>query len=65
MKPFFVFSGQGAQAVGMGRDIFENSAAAKVVFNAADEALGYSISDVIFNGPDDKLTQTIYCQPAI
>ena len=65
MKPFFVFSGQGAQAVGMGRDIFENSAAAKAVFNAADEALGYSISDVIFNGPDDKLTQTIYCQPAI
>ncbi len=65
MKPFFVFSGQGAQTVGMGKDIMENSAAAKTIFSTADEALGYSISDIIFNGPEDKLTQTIYCQPAI
>ena len=65
MKVFFVFSGQGAQFPGMGRDLAENSAAAKAVFDAADNALGYSISDIIFNGPEDKLTQTIYCQPAI
>ena len=65
MKAFFVFSGQGAQFPGMGRDIADNSAAARAVFEAADQALGYSISDIIFNGPEDKLTQTIYCQPAI
>lgn len=65
MKPFFVFSGQGAQTVGMGKDLAENSAAAKAIFDTADAALGYSISDIIFNGPEDKLTQTIYCQPAI
>ncbi|MBQ4329701.1 MAG: ACP S-malonyltransferase [Lentisphaeria bacterium] len=65
MKPFFVFSGQGAQCVGMGKDLAENSAAAKAVFDTADAALGYSISDIIFNGPEEKLTQTIYCQPAI
>ena len=65
MNAFFVFSGQGAQFPGMGRDLAENSAAAKAVFETADSALGYSISDIIFNGPEDKLTQTIYCQPAI
>ena len=65
MKPFFVFSGQGAQTVGMGKDLVENSAAARAIFDAADEALGYSISDIVFNGPEEKITQTIYCQPAI
>ena len=40
MKPFFVFSGQGAQTVGMGKDLFENSAAARAIFDAADKALG-------------------------
>lgn len=65
MKAFFVFSGQGAQFPGMGKDIAENSAAAKSIFEAADNALGYSLSDIIFNGPSEKLTQTIYCQPAI
>ena len=49
MKAFFVFSGQGAQFPGMGRDIADNSAAARAVFEAADQALGYSISDIIFN----------------
>lgn len=65
MKPFFVFSGQGAQFAGMGKDLAAYSVAAKNIFNAADQALGYSLSDIIFNGPDEKLTQTIYCQPAI
>ena len=48
MKAFFVFSGQGAQFPGMGRDIADNSAAARAVFEAADQALEYSISDIIF-----------------
>ncbi len=65
MKPFFVFSGQGAQFAGMGKDLAVNSTAAKAIFDTADQTLGYALSDIIFNGPDEKLTQTIYCQPAI
>ncbi len=65
MKSFFVFSGQGAQAVGMGRDLYESSAAAKDIFNQADAALGWSISSICFDGPAEKLTESKYCQPAI
>ena len=65
MKAFFVFSGQGAQAVGMGRDLCESSAAAKACFDEADSVLGYSLSDIIFNGPIEKLTESTYCQDAI
>lgn len=65
MKAFFVFSGQGAQFAGMGKDLAENSGAAKKIFDSADQVLGYSLSDIIFNGPDEKLTRTVYCQPAI
>ena len=64
-KIAFVFSGQGAQTVGMGRDLFESSAAARKVFEEADEVLGYKLSDIIFNGPIEKLTESIYCQDAI
>ena len=65
MKLAWIFSGQGAQSVGMGRDLYENSAAAKAVFDEADAVLGYSISDICFNGPGEKLTSSIYCQSAI
>ncbi|MBE6389300.1 MAG: ACP S-malonyltransferase [Lentisphaerae bacterium] len=65
MIPFFVFSGQGAQFAGMGKDIADKSASAKAIFDKADEVLGYKLSDIIFNGPDELLTQTIHCQPAI
>ena len=65
MKSFFVFSGQGAQTVGMGRDLYESSAAAKDIFDQADAALGWSISAICFEGPAEKLTESKYCQPAI
>lgn len=65
MKAFFVFSGQGAQTVGMGKDLYDNIPAARAVFDEADRVLGYSLTDVIFNGPIEKLTSSIYCQDAI
>ena len=49
-KYAFIFPGQGAQAPGMGKDLYDNSAAARNVFNTADEVLGYNISDLCFNG---------------
>ncbi len=65
MKPVFVFSGQGAQSVGMGKDLFENSQAAASVFKEADSVLGWSVSEVCFNGPESKLTESKICQPSI
>ena len=65
MKPFFVFSGQGAQTVGMGKELAASSAAAAKIFETADAELGYSLSSIIFEGPEEKLTQTRYCQVAI
>lgn len=61
----FLFPGQGSQAVGMGADIFEASNAARRVFEAADEALGFSLSSLCFSGPDETLRETINAQPAI
>lgn len=60
-----IFPGQGAQKVGMGLEFFQNSPAAKAIFNEADDILGNGLRDVIFNGPPEKLTSTAYCQPAI
>jgi len=61
----FVFPGQGAQAPGMGQDVYEEYDAAKAVFKAADERLGFSISELCFEGPEDKLKETAIAQPAI
>ncbi|QBD79171.1 [acyl-carrier-protein] S-malonyltransferase [Ktedonosporobacter rubrisoli] len=61
----FLFPGQGSQAVGMGADVFEASAAARRVFEAVDEALGFSLSTLCFQGPEDTLRATINAQPAI
>jgi [acyl-carrier-protein] S-malonyltransferase len=65
MNYSLIFPGQGAQFVGMGLDFVDNSAAAKAVFDEADEVLGYSLSDICFNGPEAKLTDTDIAQPAI
>ena len=65
MKAFFAFAGQGAQAVGMGRDLYEKYPAAKAIFDEADATLGYSVSELCFDGPAEKLTETIHCQVAI
>ncbi|MCI5779879.1 MAG: ACP S-malonyltransferase [Lentisphaeria bacterium] len=65
MKAFFVFSGQGAQFAGMGRDFAAHSPAAAAIFAEADSVLGYALSEIIFNGPEETLTRTVYCQPAI
>ena len=60
-----LFSGQGAQKVGMGKDFAEKSAAARDMAAKADEVLGFSISEIMFNGPDEELTKTSRCQPAL
>jgi len=60
-----LFSGQGAQKVGMGQDLAEAYPVVKEMFNQADAALGYSLSDVMFSGPNEELTRTSRCQPAL
>jgi [acyl-carrier-protein] S-malonyltransferase len=64
-KAVLLFSGQGAQKVGMGRDLVETYPSAKALFDQADEVLGRSLTDVMFNGPADDLTRTGNCQPAL
>ena len=60
-----LFPGQGSQSVGMGRALYDAHPAARAVFEEADDALGFSLSDIIFNGPDDTLKLTEHTQPAI
>lgn len=64
-KLAFVFPGQGSQAVGMGKDLAGNFPAAADIFARADKALGRSISDMCFNGPEEELTRTLNTQPAL
>ncbi|MFB7302162.1 ACP S-malonyltransferase [Heyndrickxia sporothermodurans] len=64
-KIAFVFPGQGSQTVGMGKSVVEKNDQAKSIFESADQRLGYSLSDIIFNGPDEKLTLTTNAQPAL
>ena len=66
MKKFaFIFPGQGAQKVGMGLDLYQNSPAAKKVFDTANEILGYDIAELCFNGSEEDLMKTINSQPCI
>ncbi len=64
-KIAFIFPGQGAQAVGMGKDFYDNFDAAKKLFDEADDALGYSIKKMCFEGSEDDLKLTANTQPAI
>ena len=64
-KIAFLFPGQGSQAVGMGKDLYDNYAAAKNVFDTADKTLGKSITTLCFEGPDEDLKQTVNTQPSI
>ncbi len=65
MSSIFVFPGQGAQTVGMGKDLYENNAAARAIFDEVDLGLGEKLTDIIFNGPAETLTLTANVQPAI
>jgi len=65
MKVAYVFPGQGSQWIGMGCDLYHNFGSAKAVFDQADEAVGFPLSRLCFEGPEDELRQTVNAQPAI
>ena len=61
----YIFPGQGAQFVGMGKDLYENNAAAREMFEKANEILGFRITDLMFEGTDEDLRRTDITQPAV
>ena len=65
MKIAFLFPGQGAQVVGMGKDFYNSFSIAKEVFQEADDILGRNLSSIIFNGPESTLTETKNSQTGI
>ncbi len=65
MKHAYVFPGQGAQFVGMGKDLYENNNDAKALFEKANDVLGFRITDIMFSGTDEELKQTNVTQPAV
>ncbi|MCH6258286.1 ACP S-malonyltransferase [Puniceicoccaceae bacterium K14] len=65
MKKALLFSGQGAQKVGMGKDLYDNSDLARSLYDKADEILGWKLTTASFEGPDEFLTETKVCQPAL
>src|SRR5512141_843260 len=64
-KTALLFAGQGAQVVGMGKDLAENFPAAKAWFHRANTALGYDLASICFQGPETELTKTYHAQPGI
>jgi [acyl-carrier-protein] S-malonyltransferase len=64
-KAAFLFPGQGSQTVGMGRDLYDHFPTARAVFDEADAALGFPLSKLVFEGPEDQLKLTEHTQPAI
>lgn len=65
MKHAYVFPGQGSQAVGMGKDIYDNVPEAKELFEKANEILGFRITDIMFTGTPEELKETKVTQPAV
>ncbi|MGC6423434.1 MAG: ACP S-malonyltransferase [Lentimonas sp.] len=65
MATGLLFSGQGAQSVGMGKSLYQNSEVAKAFYNEANEVLGWDLKALCFEGPEDALTETKVCQPAL
>jgi [acyl-carrier-protein] S-malonyltransferase len=64
-KIAFIFPGQGSQSVGMGKQLIENDAESNQFYQQADQVLGFSISDIMLNGPAEELTKTYHAQPAL
>jgi [acyl-carrier-protein] S-malonyltransferase len=64
-KIAYVFPGQGAQTVGMGKDLYDSFDSVKTLFKQADEAVGFSLSKIFFEGPEEELRKTSHAQPAL